>query len=296
MEKRGKERCTKASGSAIGVAYEDRSGVRHVVQADVLDASARGLGVQLREHLPSGTQVSVRGGPAHEGVLKARVLWCTPARQGGFRAGLEYLAAAAPPAAEEPSQSSSAQAVEGSLDYYEILQVNEKAEPETIHRVYRILAQRYHPDNQETGSEKQFRALLEAYTALSEPAARAAYDLRRNSTHRPRLRLFEQPGSDTGVDGERRKRLGVLAALYRKRVVAPESALLTVFEIEDLAGVPREHLEFAFWYLKEQGLVARSDNNRYQITIRGVDYAEANRAELPAVHVRLLSGPARQTA
>ena len=40
----------------------------------------------------------------------------------------------------------------GEMDYYEILQVSDSAEPETINRVYRIFAQRYHPDNQETGN------------------------------------------------------------------------------------------------------------------------------------------------
>ena len=34
-------------------------------------------------------------------------------------------------------------------DYYEALQISSNAEPETIHRVYRMLAQRFHPDNKE---------------------------------------------------------------------------------------------------------------------------------------------------
>src|SRR4051812_13398865 len=39
----------------------------------------------------------------------------------------------------------------GFVDYYELLQISPNAEPETIHRVYKMLAQRYHPDNPETG-------------------------------------------------------------------------------------------------------------------------------------------------
>ena len=35
-------------------------------------------------------------------------------------------------------------------DYYEMLQISPNADSETIHRVYRILAQRYHPDNHDT--------------------------------------------------------------------------------------------------------------------------------------------------
>jgi curved DNA-binding protein len=38
-------------------------------------------------------------------------------------------------------------------DYYEVLQVSTSADPDTITRVYRLLAQRFHPDNQKTGYE-----------------------------------------------------------------------------------------------------------------------------------------------
>ena len=58
-------------------------------------------------------------------------------------------------------------------DYYEILQISPTAEPETVHRVYRLLAQRCHPDNKETGDEAQFRQLSEAYYVLSDPGRRA---------------------------------------------------------------------------------------------------------------------------
>jgi len=37
-------------------------------------------------------------------------------------------------------------------DYYEILQISVNAEPDTVHRVYRLLAQRFHPDNKERGT------------------------------------------------------------------------------------------------------------------------------------------------
>ena len=51
------------------------------------------------------------------------------------------------------------------IDYYELLQISATADPETIHRVYRIQAQRFHPDNQETGDAKKFRAIADAYAA-----------------------------------------------------------------------------------------------------------------------------------
>ena len=44
-------------------------------------------------------------------------------------------------------------------DYYEFLQISPNADAETIHRVYRFLAARLHPDNSETGHEENFRLL-----------------------------------------------------------------------------------------------------------------------------------------
>ena len=38
--------------------------------------------------------------------------------------------------------------------------------------VYRLLAQRFHPDNHETGSEAKFRQIHEAYSVLSDPEKR----------------------------------------------------------------------------------------------------------------------------
>jgi curved DNA-binding protein len=61
-------------------------------------------------------------------------------------------------------------------DYYEFLQISPNAEAETIHRVYRFLAARLHPDNPETGDAEKFFLLKQAYDVLSKPALRAEYD------------------------------------------------------------------------------------------------------------------------
>ena len=61
----------------------------------------------------------------------------------------------------------------GSVDYYEVLQVNSSAEQETIQRVFRLLAQRFHPDNRETGDERRFREIQDAYSVLNDPEKRA---------------------------------------------------------------------------------------------------------------------------
>src|SRR2546421_12831985 len=75
------------------------------------------------------------------------------------------------------------------VDYYEILQVSQSADPETIHRVYRFLAQRFHPDNAETGNEARFREIHQAYTVISDAEQRARYDISYQQHRKERWRL-----------------------------------------------------------------------------------------------------------
>jgi DnaJ-class molecular chaperone len=64
-------------------------------------------------------------------------------------------------------------ATDKAVDYYEVLQVNPSADLDTIHRVYRLLAQRFHPDNRESGNESRFRELSDAYKVLGTAEERA---------------------------------------------------------------------------------------------------------------------------
>jgi curved DNA-binding protein len=160
------------------------------------------------------------------------------------------------------------------IDYYETLQISPNADPDTIHRVYRILAQRYHPDNQESGNSENFRNLSDAYHALSDPELRAAYDVKHREERRLTWRIFDQSNSTQGIEAERAKRQGLLSLLYRKRAAQPDQPFVTLKEFEDLLGVPREHLDFTLWYLKEGQYVQRTDNGRHSITLKGVDLVE----------------------
>jgi len=160
------------------------------------------------------------------------------------------------------------------IDFYEVLQISPNADSDTIHRVYRILAQRFHPDNQATGNQEIFHNLTAAYHALADPEGRAAYDAQHRDLRRLSWRIFDQSTAPLGVDGERRKRDGVLTLLYRKRVAQPEQPFLMLKELEELLGVPKEHLEFTVWYLRESQLIQRADNGRFTITLKGVDAAE----------------------
>ncbi len=160
-------------------------------------------------------------------------------------------------------------------DHYETMQVSPNADLDTIHRVYRILAQRFHPDNRETGNSETFHALTDAYRVLCDPEKRAAFDIEHRATRRLTWKIFDQTNSAQGVDAERRKRSGILALLYRKRISLPDQPSMNLKDFEDLLGVPKEHLEFTLWYLKEGQFVTRSDNGRYTITLKGVDLAES---------------------
>lgn len=163
------------------------------------------------------------------------------------------------------------------VDYYEVLQVSVNAEPDTIHRVHRHLAQRFHPDNRDTGSADAFRLLQEAYAVLSNPEKRAQYDVHYERLRQERWRLVSG-GVDSENDFalEQRFRLTVLEALYTKRRMEPDNPSLYPGDLETMIGRPREHLEFTIWYLLQKKLLQRDDMSRLVITAEGVEHLEQN--------------------
>ena len=60
------------------------------------------------------------------------------------------------------------------VDYYEALQVHQKAELDVIRAAFRTLARKYHPDAGGTGA--RMASLNEAWFFLGDPKRRAAYD------------------------------------------------------------------------------------------------------------------------
>jgi curved DNA-binding protein CbpA len=163
------------------------------------------------------------------------------------------------------------------LDYYELLQVSQTAEPETIHRVYRLLAQRYHPDNQQSGSEARFRTLHEAYLVLSDPERRAQYDIGYVERKQQRWRLAAAPATiENDYELEQLVRLTVLEVLCAQRWAEPSRPGVFYTDLESLTGKPREHLEFTIWYLVQKQLIQRGDSSQLTITVEGVDYLEQN--------------------
>jgi len=62
-------------------------------------------------------------------------------------------------------------------DYYEVLGVPRDASAEVIKKAFRKLARKYHPDvSKESDADARMKEVNEAYTVLSDPEKRAAYD------------------------------------------------------------------------------------------------------------------------
>jgi hypothetical protein len=82
-------------------------------------------------------------------------------------------------------------------DYYAILQVHPRAEPEVIEAAYRRLSRKYHPDvSGQADAGRRMRDLNEAFEVLSDPARRRAYDRAQSFGGRP----VSASGPATGQD------------------------------------------------------------------------------------------------
>jgi hypothetical protein len=252
-----------------------KDGLGHArwVTADLVDRSEQGIGLSLMSPLKCGLTLQVSGkiGEDQSDVRRnARVSWCVEGINGASRVGLEFLDGTS--GAQSGHQIVSTDPLE--LDCYEIMQLSPNADAETIERVYRMLAQRYHPDNRQTGSAEVFIRLSEANRILSDPALRAGYDARHRDAKRVHWRIFDQDQAGIGQEAEKRKRQGILSLLYAKTLENPERAAIGLLAFEELLGCPREHLQAALWYLRGKGFIERSDNGRFTITVQGFDAAE----------------------
>ena len=171
---------------------------------------------------------------------------------------------------------------EAPVDFYETLQISANAEPETVSRVYRLLAQRYHPDNSETGNAAMFRKLTEAYKVLGDPTERARYDAVYERQRQARWKLASfSANADADFDAESQMRVTVLEVLCTKRRTEPQSPALFQSDLEKLTGAPHEHLEFTMWYLVQKKLVQRTDQSMLVITADGIDWLEEKHRTMP---------------
>lgn len=175
------------------------------------------------------------------------------------------------------------------VDYYEFLQISRNADPETIHRVHRFLAARFHPDNPETGDAEKFMLLQEAWNVLSDPQRRAEYDATSTSEPAQPAPLSNSLDFMDDIEGEMNRRLAVLALLYIQRRTNPYKPEVSVAAVEKCMGFPRDYLQFTTWYLQSKKYVNRADNSDLTLTVAGVDYVESNRSNIPVLDKLLTS-------
>ena len=167
------------------------------------------------------------------------------------------------------------------VDYYEDLQISPNADLDTIERVYRLLAKRFHPDNQTSGNLEKFEIITTAYKTLFDPEKRAAYDAKYEENRR-RLweALSEQSSSQgyetssQGYENDKHIRRAVLSILYIERRQDPSNSGVGVWRLEQLLGWPEKIIEFHTWYLKEKQWIERTDTGGFAITVNGVDEIE----------------------
>jgi curved DNA-binding protein CbpA len=160
------------------------------------------------------------------------------------------------------------------IDYYEDLQVSSNADIETIERVYRLLAKRYHPDNNGSGNTEKFTRITEAYKVLTDPEKRAAFDVK---YEKERTRQFKDLSEACeGFETDQRIRHLILSVLYVEIRKDPSHAGIGLWQLEKSSGWPEKLLEFHTWYLKEKGWIKLTDTGEYAITAKGVDVVEEN--------------------
>jgi len=159
-------------------------------------------------------------------------------------------------------------------DYYEDLQVSPSADLETIERVYRLLAKKYHPDNQTTGNSEKFALISNAYKVLSDPNRRTAFDLKYEEYCNHRFKMVDEAPSSGGFENDQHIRNSILSILYIEKRQEPSNSGVGLWRLEQIIGWPEKILEFHVWYLKEKGWIQLTDMGGYAITAVGVDVIE----------------------
>jgi len=158
-------------------------------------------------------------------------------------------------------------------DYYEILEISPNANSETIERIFRYLAMRYHPDNQDTADQFRFSEVVEAHNTLKDPVKRAQYDIQHKDHSGSRWKLAEEASNTKGIERDVVIQDKLLSVLYVKRRQDINDPGIGDHALERLSGCPREHLEFHLWYMKAKGWIGRLENGMLAITVEGVDRA-----------------------
>jgi DnaJ-domain-containing protein 1 len=86
----------------------------------------------------------------------------------------------------QPAQETTIRVALDLPDYYAMLVVEPEATAGEVHKAYRLLARRYHPDvSSEPNAQEKFIQINEAYDVLKDPEQRAMYDEHRPKPSKP---------------------------------------------------------------------------------------------------------------
>lgn len=267
----------------VVIYWEDGAGQVHSARPRVRDASDFGLCLESGMAIQEGAEICVDG-PSSSSPVAAVVRYCIPTGA-VYRIGIQFVGGAKPQDA----------AIRSDVDYYEILQLSPKADLETIHRVYRIMAARFHPDNPESGDPERFLELSDAYRVLGDPERRSQYDLLRSSRPAAAVPLFQARAFVDQKEGEMNRRLGVLCLLYAQRRRFPDHPSIALIDLEALMSIPREYLEFALWYLKQKKMIEMDQGADFSLTAAGVDFVEEHTMARDILLRLLAGGESRET-
>ena len=179
------------------------------------------------------------------------------------------------------------------VDYYDLLQLSPNADEDTIHRVFRHLAKKCHPDLPEGGDSTRFRLLVKAHTALTDTESRAAYDAQYQEYWNGKWRVASEASDGSAFSEDKDTREKLLSLLYVQRRRDMRSPGLGEYEMARLLRVPVELVEFHIWYLREKGWVQRIESGQLAISATGVDSIESSRLRLPADHLLATRGVSR---
>ncbi len=161
-------------------------------------------------------------------------------------------------------------------DHYEVLGIEPKADSDAIQHAYAELAQKFHPNNPDTGDQEAFEATNIAYEVLSDPAQRHAFDKLKGVAEDLSCPKFSGLGFFNSLGREAGLRAALLCILYDRRRNKPLKPGLPMRYVEAMLAASVEELFFVLWYAKQRGWVASDDKSNLLITVQGMDYLESN--------------------
>ncbi len=159
------------------------------------------------------------------------------------------------------------------IDYYEVLEASPNASTATLERVFRYLAKRHHPDSSEHGDVKTFSRLVEAYETLTDPAARAAYDISYDEQKNQNNALVQETGHLSSDAADRQRLMALFYAQRRRSMKTPG---IGAGSLEHMTGLPEEVLNFHLWFFQQKGWIMREEGGQLSISADGVEKVEAN--------------------